>query len=264
MYYFSRALGVLALALAVILPSLAQDAKKDPAKPGVDKKADADKKADPAEKKTDKAAKKTDKAAKEKKDQPPEEKVVYGQYVANVKLKQVDANSQKDFAIELLLPDPVKVFQVEQWKAQEIFNISRQTNVLNRQRAMANYQMQLAQKNVMSPKDFQVRAADDIKVRTNFPPTEYDDKGNLKRWTAKELKALKGNSKLPGYPAEYDALRPGQIIDVYMAKQSLPTKNTPLAKNKAKLKVEEDAVEPDNRPKVVMIVIKLDAQPAQR
>jgi hypothetical protein len=57
-----------------------------------------------------------------------------------------------------------------------------------------------------------------MKVRTLSPPVDYDDKGNVKKYTAKELKKLRGKGNLPGYPADFDSLREGQAVKVYLAK----------------------------------------------
>src|SRR5262249_43501814 len=86
MYWFSRILGVL-IVLALLLPSWAQDAKDKPAK---DKKEAI------------KDKKKTDPKVKPKEDQEPEEKVSYGGTLLG-KLKQMEANSQKDFTLTVTI-----------------------------------------------------------------------------------------------------------------------------------------------------------------
>jgi hypothetical protein len=204
------------------------------------------------------------------KDEPAdEEKISYGGTLLG-SLKQMDANSQKDFTLTVTayLKEP------DVGQQQALVNLNNQlrsqiaqlmqyivnkdrNNAINTQNAIAQTRVQIAQtqgklfKTKEVSQDYELRAADTVKVRANFPPVEYDDKGNLKRWTAKELKALKGNSKLPGYPAEYDALRPGQGIQVYLAK-ALPNKGP------KGLKVEEPAE--TKRAEVVMILIVKEAQ----
>lgn len=255
MYWFSRCFGILTIAV-LILPSWAQDEKKNKDEKKVKKSIFADK-----DKKT---------AAKEPKDK--EEKVSFGQAVTG-KMKTIDANSQKDFTIELHLPDPMKIYNFQVWNVQQKASLAQQQagiatagDVNTRNQRVVQYQQSLAQYNVAaaqrqrdltSPKDFDLRASNDIKVRSSFPPQEYDDKGNMKRWTTKDLLALKKGSKLPGYPAEYDTLKPGQVVTVYLAKA------LPAAKGKAKgLKVEDPAdVAAGNRPEVVMIVVVQDTLP---
>lgn len=269
MHWFARAFGMLAV-MVLILPSWAQDEKKKKAGKGdVEKKDEKKVKksifADNDPKDKNKKDKKSGTKSKE-----DNEKLNYGQYLTG-KMKTIDANSQKDFTIELQLPDPKKIYDFNVWDvqqqnslAQHKINIARSTNVNDRQQHIFNYQNALASYNVAlvqrqnsltSPKDVDLRASPDIKIRTGFPPTEYDDKGKLKRWNLKELKALKKGSKLPGYPADYDVLKPGQIVGVYLAKPP------PAAKKKG-LKI-EDPVEAavGKRPEVVMIVVVQDPLP---
>jgi hypothetical protein len=291
----ARIFGMLVMALALILPSYGQDVQigggKKPAT-NADKDKKADKKTD--KKKTDK--KKTKAKAKPKEEVNPEDKVAYGQVVTGT-LKQIDANSQRDFTVTLMLPDAKKIFDVNVWatqnialyqqqqlasQAQQQLSIARQTTLQGRaqatlqlQQSVAQYtvtltqrQLQLAQKmetEIYSPKDYDLRAAEKIKVRTAVPPTEYDDKGNMKRWTVKELKNLKKGSKLPGYPAEYDALRPNQTVAVYLAKQVLPqAKNTKKGIKLEGIKLDEEKEPGSDRPEVVMIIVVQDALPGQR
>lgn len=256
MYWFSRCFGVLAITL-LVLPSWGQDEKKDKDKDKDEKKV---KKSVFAEK--DKKA-----FAKDK-----EEKLSYGQVLTG-RIKTIDANSQKDFTIELQLPDPMKIYDFQFWNvqqkqslAQHQVGIAQAGDVVTRNQRVAAYQAALAQYNVAaaqrqnnltSAKDFDVRAGNDIKVRSSYPPQEYDDKGNMKRWTAKELLALKKGSKLPGYPAEYDILKPGQLVAVYLAK-AIPA----AGKGKAKgLKIEDPVDAINTRPEVVMLVVMQDAAP---
>jgi hypothetical protein len=58
--------------------------------------------------------------------------------------------------------------------------------------------------------------ADDVKVRLPSPPPATDEKGNPKKYTAKELKALKGPGNEWGYSADFDSLKPGQTVRFYL------------------------------------------------
>jgi hypothetical protein len=247
----ARLFGCFALLIcaAILAPTWAQekkDDKKDPAKAAKDKEKDKAKepaKGEDDPKKADKD-KKTDKAK-----EPPEEKLVYGQ-VLKAKLKRMDANSAREFTIEVPTLDKKKVIELEIWKQQQLADIARQApqNVAGR---VAQYKNELAQKSIYSMVDQDVRAADNMKVRSNFPPVVYDDRGNLKQWKQKELAALRGKTKLPGYPAEFDALRPGQFVEVYMAKTKTPT-----AKGKG-IKLDDEDLR--DRPEVVMVLILQEA-----
>jgi hypothetical protein len=248
----ARLFGCFALLIsaAVLAPTWAQekkDDKKDPAKAAKD--AQKDKAKEPA--KGDDDPKKTDKDKKtEKPKEAPEEKVVYGQ-VLKAKLKRMDANSAREFTIEIPTIDKKKVLELEIWKQQQLADIARQAPQNQRNR-IAQYNNELAQKSIYSLFDKDVRAADNMKVRSSFPPVVYDDRGNLKQWKAKELAALRGKSKLPGYPADFDALRPGQFVEVYMAKTKAPA----TTKGKG-IKLDDEDLR--DRPEVVMILILQEA-----
>ena len=72
-------------------------------------------------------------------------------------------------------------------------------------------------------KDFDLESTTDAKVRRQNPPVQYDEKGNVKKYTAEELKELKGpDTKLPGYTADWTDLKDGQIVKITL---SLPKKD---------------------------------------
>ena len=90
-------------------------------------------------------------------------------------------------------------------------------------------------------------------MRALTPPIEFDDQGFQKKWTKKELEAKKDKTGLPGYPADFDALKSGQYVDIYMAKVAPPTK-----KKKAP---DDEAPAAADRKEFVMMVIVQDTQP---
>jgi hypothetical protein len=114
-----------------------------------------------------------------------------------------------------------------------------------------------------SRKDFDLRAIEEVKVRVLKPPVEYDDKGNIKKHTAKELKELKGKDpKLPGYTADWDQLVDGQTVKVYLKprkKKPATEKDKGAARDKDTEKKDKDKdadeLEDDYRPLVKMVVI---------
>jgi hypothetical protein len=77
--------------------------------------------------------------------------------------------------------------------------------------------------------DVKVMTTDDVKVRTKNPPVAYDDKGNKKKYTAKELKELKGDAKLPGYAAEFSDLKQNQVVEVSLVRKKGDKEGKPLA-----------------------------------
>jgi hypothetical protein len=102
-------------------------------------------------------------------------------------------------------------------------------------------------------KNFDLEATSDVKVRFRSPPVEYDDKGHLKEYTAKELKALKGKDpKLPGYQGTWDQLTEGQTVKLYF--KARPKKKDKKAKD-------QDPLESlgEDRPLVRMILVLKEA-----
>jgi hypothetical protein len=82
-------------------------------------------------------------------------------------------------------------------------------------------------------KDVEFETTDDTKYRTAEPPTAFDDKGNPKTYTKAELKELKGQDNLPGYPAERDAVRGGVTVIVSAARKRPAPGEKPLVDEKA-------------------------------
>lgn len=80
--------------------------------------------------------------------------------------------------------------------------------------------------------DFQTDA--NVKVRSKNLPDQFDEKGNIKRYTREELAALKGKDKnLIGYESSVEALHPGQIVMVSLHKHKTnhsTTLATPVSK----------------------------------
>ncbi len=55
--------------------------------------------------------------------------------------------------------------------------------------------------------DLEASLSDDTIFRLSQPPAKFDDKGNVQKYTAKELKELRGPADLPGYKGERDDVR---------------------------------------------------------
>ena len=180
---------------------------------------------DPAKKEPDK--KEPEKKEPEKDKAPPPVKIVQkGQAVGTVgNLSETDGKFTLQMKIKYLEPN----VQAQQNYVRDIQNLmNRQANLVTirnpvqRQQEMIKI-MQDAQKiqggNFFSVKErdqhIDVELADDGIVRLANPPAVFDDKGNLKKLTADELKEMKGpDTLLPGFPAERDALRNGQTVMV--------------------------------------------------
>jgi hypothetical protein len=111
-------------------------------------------------------------------------------------------------------------------------------------------------------KQVEVTSEDNVKIRQAEPPPAYDDKGNLKKRTEKELKELKGDpkdpdSKLPGYPAQFSDVRQGSYVKVTLVKKKETHPTTPKPKD-----ADPDPLG-DNLPQASLIVILADPMPAK-
>lgn len=235
-----------------------EDAKKDEAKGEKkdDKKADAKKdeaKKDDAKKndekpETPKVKEKASGKREAKKLDPVEEKILKDTYALTARVAQLDAGSTGGITLEFPRPWPAKLQAAQIWYKQQL-------QIGNFFEARNQFQKKLSESRLV-----EVKTSDNLKVRTMTPPIEYDIKGNLKRWTSKELAALKGSSRLPGYPAQFDAVRAGQIVHVYIAKEPPPKRTSPAAKAKKKAIDDDDDVIVDYpRPEVLMIVVVVEA-----
>ncbi len=228
------------------------DAKKDEAKK--DEKKDPEKKDD---------EKKKGPPAKEKK--VTEKMPPYSQ-MFRTKILSAAGESNREFTIELQEIDPKKVYDFNNWKAQRTtqlaqqqFNANRETNIQSRaqqlanyQRDYANFQIELAKRsnNLTSPKAMEVRAHEDAKIRTAYLPVRFDDQGFQKKWTEKEKREFRGDTTIPGYPADFDVIKSGQFIDIYMAKKPAAPKDAPKKK-----KADDDPLEMKTAEFILIVVI---------
>ena len=234
-------------------PELQQEEKKDEKK---DVKKDETK--DP-----EKKEKKDDEKKPEKK--PAPEKFVYGSKFVT-KIMSVGPNSNREFTVEKYELDPKKqqefsnwVYQQQQQLQKQQFEIARQKDFKARINAQANYQKAVynfevdkAKRagNLMSVKPYELRAAENAKVRTLFPPVEFDDLGFQKKWTKKELEERKDNTGLPGFGVDFDAIKSGQIVEIYLPKAA------PAVKGKKK--ADDDPGDAKERQEFVLVVIRAE------
>jgi hypothetical protein len=104
-------------------------------------------------------------------------------------------------------------------------------------------------------KSFNLDSTTDAKVRRQDPPAQYDEKGNPKQYTQQELKQLKGDGKLPGYEADWDSLKVGQMVKVTFGKE----KKADNANNKDNKDNKNKDKKDDNGPRASLIMIIKDA-----
>jgi len=127
-----------------------------------------------------------------------------------------------------------------------------------------------AERNLYRLKDVDVRlrAAENLQVRWATPPPDYDDKGNLKKYTKDELKALRGTEGLPGYKGDKESLQKGQLVRVYLKASAAANKYAPKTTTKGKKKgptpapitPPDDVTGVQDRPEVLVIEILAEAK----
>jgi hypothetical protein len=101
---------------------------------------------------------------------------------------------------------------------------------------------------------------DDAKVRTQNPPVVFDDDGKIKKPSADELKKMKGDPNLPGYPGEMSNLHNGQTVTVTLMRKKDAKPPTPAKPDPTTGKPPEIDLNADYAPHVSLIVIVHDNQ----
>jgi hypothetical protein len=100
--------------------------------------------------------------------------------------------------------------------------------------------------------EVEFQTTEKVKVRTMVLPDQFDEKGNLKKYTSKMLAELRGKDSqgLPGYESSLDKLEAGQRVSVQLV--AAPARA-------AKAKDKEDAGQAEKRMQVRLIVILAEA-----
>jgi hypothetical protein len=164
-------LAGLLLALALVLPTRADDKKPDP-KPG------------------DKLVNKTDLSGK---------------------LKHVEGPG-KGIRVEIQVP------KLDMGVAQNITTWQRELATTRDPRRAAELRKAIAENQPKlykpQPVDVDIEPGEDVKVAAANPPVAFDDKGKIKKYTAKELAELKEDPKSKFFKADFDSLKPGQLVTV--------------------------------------------------
>ncbi len=169
--------------------------------------------------------------------------------------------------------------EVNQGEAQAIANDQRQIQVVlateknptNRANRIAQLQQSIANHTAklykQSSKDVDLESIEEPKVRLANPTPKFDEKGNPIKYTAKELKELKGDdTKTVGYPAVFGDLRKDQIVKIdFVKKKGTPMlpKPTDPAKAKDVDKQTVDDLMSEYAPKMSMIVVLMDPPSAK-
>jgi len=146
-----------------------------------------------------------------------------------------------NLAVSVPKPNPSAANSIAQ--AQQQLNQARARNdrqgIINAQKAL-----QQAQNNMYTSETKNVKfvARDDVVVRRMQPGDTFDDKGRIKKPTAKDLKDLKGPGNLPGYKAEYGDLKTDQVVQVTLVTRKSAMKAKAPAKKKGK---DDELTNPD-------------------
>jgi len=250
---FIRGAGILLVAFWVF-PVLAED--KKPAVPDASK--DLDKK----------PGKKLDASRDlDKKDTGTSEKMLKAGLLQGKVLTVVESKKSLRLQITFHVPKLNQgalngYLQAQQDLQRALLNTNPQQRLqqmLQAQQQMAQHQVQMYQPESVT-RDVELQTIEDVKVRMLTPPPQFDDKGHVKKYTAKELKELlkelKGpDPKLPGFQAEFGDLHEGQIVQVHLVKKKgVPTAAPVRRGGKG---VDVDALV-RNFPQVALIVVVAD------
>jgi hypothetical protein len=256
-----RLIGLLLLS-ALVLPPLAADDKD------AKKKDDAPKQKDAVKKDEDAPKKKTADKGKEPKEK--KEKITWGaELVGRI---DVAGTSQRDFTLHVTTKIMEPDYGAQQQYAQQRMQLAQQQarmatarTLQERNNAGLQYyqislQMAQTQQRLYRPKDHnydvKLRFAENAKIRLSQPPPDYDDKGNPKKYTARELEKMRGKEGLPGYTAEMEALKSGQTVKVYLKRYPVASA---AARGKGSKKKDEDDDDLDmSQPEAVMILVLRD------
>jgi len=71
---------------------------------------------------------------------------------------------------------------------------------------------------VKSHVDYEIELDDSVVFRSTTVPTAFDDMGNIKKYTAEELKQLRGDGKLAGYQSSAEKAGKDAEVRVHLSK----------------------------------------------
>jgi hypothetical protein len=204
--------------------------------------------------------------AQEKKDEPkkeePKKEDPY-KVVATLQGKIVNIEESKH-GIKLSVPKQVpnqaayQALADAQRRLQDAIRRNDRNAAINAQRDIAKHQSELMK---IEWHDEEIETIDEVKVRVANPPPKFDEKGNIVKYTQKELDELKGpDKKAPGFPGEFSDLRANQVVVVTMVlKKDLPD----IKKLKAEGKEITPEIQDQFKPKASLIVVAADPPPGK-
>jgi len=108
--------------------------------------------------------------------------------------------------------------------------------------------------------DVEFQSAEAVKVRTMVLPEQFDDKGNLKKYSKEELAELKGKDKnAVGYESSLEKLEPGMKVKVVLGPAPAPKKEEKKKDDKEDKDKDKDELNPEKKMQAKQIVILEDA-----
>lgn len=106
------------------------------------------------------------------------------------------------------------------------------------QRSLAQNRARLYKQN-SSTKEFTVEAAEGMKVRMKYPKPGFTETGEVKTYTPKELKKMRGKDRL--FDGEWADIQQGQLVHVRLVRE----KKRPVVKDPDLLKLEAMTLKTD-------------------
>lgn len=122
------------------------------------------------------------------------------------------ARQQQDFA--KLQADLLKTEK----QTQRLAKLQHFSSKLNHV-SMKTHAQHLPYRVVVRHESIDLQPASDIEVRIADPPPKLDESGKLHKYSADELRDLKGTGKVWGFPADWSQVEKGQLITVFLAKK---------------------------------------------
>jgi hypothetical protein len=143
-------------------------------------------------------------------------------------------------------PDPQRASELLNLK-QQIINAQKNRDFNGSFRLQAEYAKKQADVYKDEVETIDLKPEEDTKLRTLQTPIVYDDKGKPRHLTDRERREYKGpDSRLPGYTADFDGFKTGQLVEIRMARKK------PADKTKA---ADQDDAAEKPLPKVAQILI---------
>jgi hypothetical protein len=167
----------------------------------------------------------------------PEEKVIPVAILHGTIKTASESSRELTLKVDIHTLEPNREAQADYVRRQQQL-IVRQQQILNnpnpvqRQQQMVQLvrdaqELMKAQANLFKIKttyqDVTLTLAQDVKIRSTFPPQEFDNKGNIKVYTPAELKELRGTSGLPGFEASMEVVTQDRPALVKIVRRAAPS-----------------------------------------